>query len=93
MKVRVSQLDELLRRKHAAGDRLQRRIQEEAVRPFDFSAGRFLRASLLQCRRDEHVLILTTHHMMADAWSMGILTRELWSLYEAFANEDIIPVS
>ena len=63
------------------------------MRPFDFSAGGFLRASLLQVGADEHVLILNTHHMMADAWSMGILTRELWVLYEAFAKNDSLPVS
>ena len=27
-----------------------------------------------------------THHSASDAWSMGILTRELWTLYEAFSN-------
>src|SRR5207253_8564938 len=55
-------------------------------RPFDSSAGLFLRAVLLRVAANQHVLILTTHHMMSDAWSMGILTRELWAWYEAFAN-------
>jgi amino acid adenylation domain-containing protein len=62
------------------------RIEAEAERQFDFSAGLFLRAVLLQIRNDEHILILTTHHIVADAWSMGILTRELWTLYHAYAN-------
>ena len=40
--------------------------------------------TLLRIRDDEHVLILTTHHIVSDAWSMGILSRELWSLYEKY---------
>jgi amino acid adenylation domain-containing protein len=61
-----------------------RRIEQAANQPFDFSAGRFLRAKLLRIKEDEHVLILITHHIVSDAWSLGILTRELWSLYEAY---------
>ena len=41
---------------------------------------------LLRVGDEEHVLILMTHHSASDAWSMGILTRELWTLYEAFSN-------
>ena len=62
------------------------RIKAEAERQFDFSAGLFLRAVLLQISNDQHILILTTHHIVADAWSMGILTQELWTLYDAYAN-------
>ena len=62
------------------------RIKTEAEWQFDFSAGLFLRAVLLQISNDQHILILTTHHIVADAWSMGILTRELWTLYDAYAN-------
>jgi amino acid adenylation domain-containing protein len=66
-------------------EEVQRRIKEEAARPCDLSAGLFLRGSLLRVGDDEHILILTTHHIVSDAWSMGILTRELWSLYKAYA--------
>src|SRR5262249_39647095 len=59
-------------------------IQQAAEEPFDLAAGKFLRAELLLIANDEHVLILATHHIVADAWSMGILTRELWSLYETY---------
>jgi len=72
---------------------VQRRIQEEALRPFDFSVGLFLRAILLRVAANEHVLIMTTHHMMSDAWSMGILTRELWTLYEAFVSDRVSPLN
>ena len=62
----------------------RQRIQQAAETPFDFSAGKFFRAELLRIRDDEHILILTTHHIVSDAWSMGILSRELWSLYEKY---------
>jgi amino acid adenylation domain-containing protein len=66
-------------------EEVQRLIKEEAARPFDLCGGLFLRGSLLRVGDDKHILILTTHHIVSDAWSMGILTRELWSLYEAYA--------
>ena len=65
---------------------IQRRIKAESECPFDLSAGQLLRCSLLRIGDQEHVLILMTHHSVSDAWSMGILTRELWTLYEAFSN-------
>ena len=65
---------------------VQDRIKAEAERQFDFSAGLFLRAVLLQISDDQHILILTTHHIVSDAWSMGILTQEVWTLYDAYAN-------
>jgi amino acid adenylation domain-containing protein len=68
------------------------RIKAEAEWQFDFSAGLFLRAVLLQISNDQHILILTTHHIVADAWSMGILTLELWTLYDALANERPSPL-
>jgi arthrofactin-type cyclic lipopeptide synthetase C len=32
------------------------------------------------------VLLLTVHHIIADGWSMGVLTRELMALYQAFSH-------
>jgi amino acid adenylation domain-containing protein len=65
---------------------IRRQIRAEREQRFDFSSGLFLRGALLQIRNNQHILILTTHHIAADAWSMGILTRELWILYDAYAN-------
>jgi amino acid adenylation domain-containing protein len=62
------------------------RIKAEAERQFDLSAGLFFRAVLLQISDDQHILILTTHHIVSDAWSMGILTKEVWTRYNAYAN-------
>src|SRR5262249_50027962 len=72
---------------------VQRRIQEEVLRSFDFVAGRLLRPVLLRTARNEQILIVTAHHMVSDAWSMGILSRELWTLYESFARNDVSPLA
>jgi hypothetical protein len=41
---------------------------------------------LLRLRTEQHVLLLTLHHIVADGWSTGILFRELSVLYEAFST-------
>jgi amino acid adenylation domain-containing protein len=64
---------------------VQRLVVEEARRPFDLTRGPLLRTTLLRLGEQEHVLLLTAHHIMVDGWSMGVLFRELTALYNAFA--------
>ena len=59
---------------------------EEASRPFDLVTGPLMRATLLRLKPEDHVLLLTMHHIISDGWSMGILYRELSVLYEAFSK-------
>ncbi|MGP6429159.1 amino acid adenylation domain-containing protein [Pseudomonas paraglycinae] len=68
---------------HDAQERLTRLIDEEGARPFDLSRGPLMRVSLLRLAADDHVLLLTQHHIISDGWSMGVLTRELGQLYAA----------
>ncbi|HEX8905872.1 MAG TPA: condensation domain-containing protein, partial [Longimicrobiaceae bacterium] len=56
---------------------------EESRAPFDLAAGPLLRARLLRLAGDDHVLLLTLHHVVVDAWSLGIFFRELSALYAA----------
>ena len=44
-----------------------------------------MRATLLRLAEDDHVLLLNTHHIISDGWSLGVLLREMASLYEAFS--------
>jgi amino acid adenylation domain-containing protein/non-ribosomal peptide synthase protein (TIGR01720 family) len=64
-----------------------RLIKEEARRPFELSQAPLLRASLLRLSADEHIILLTMHHIIADGWSMGVLLREMAAFYEAFIAE------
>jgi len=57
---------------------------EEAQRSFDLTRGPLLRAKLLWLGADEHILLLTLHHIIGDGWSFSVLIRELMALYEAF---------
>ena len=59
---------------------------EEAQRPFDLARGPLLRATLLRLGGDEHVLLLTMHHIVSDGWSMGVFVRELAALYAAYRD-------
>ncbi len=64
----------------------------EVLRPFDLSRGPLLRARLLRLAEDESLLLVTMHHVISDAWSLGILIRELASLYRAFRKGDPSPL-
>ncbi|WP_420126162.1 amino acid adenylation domain-containing protein [Longimicrobium sp.] len=61
-----------------------RRASEEAAQPFDLAAGPLFRAVLLRLAADDHVLLLSMHHIVSDGWSMGVLNRELLALHAAY---------
>ena len=57
---------------------------EEARTPFNLATGPLVRARLLRLASEDHVLLLTMHHIISDAWSAGIFQQEMGALYEAF---------
>ncbi|HEX7173776.1 MAG TPA: SDR family NAD(P)-dependent oxidoreductase, partial [Pyrinomonadaceae bacterium] len=59
---------------------------EEARTPFDLSCAPLLRARLVRAGEEEHVLLLTMHHIVTDGWSIGVLIEEMAALYEAFST-------
>ncbi|MCB0165298.1 MAG: amino acid adenylation domain-containing protein [Anaerolineae bacterium] len=71
---------------HVQTSELQRLAEAEARRPFDLSHDLMLRANLLFLDHNEYVLLVTIHHIAADAWSIGVLIREITTLYEAYAQ-------
>ncbi|MDX7987526.1 amino acid adenylation domain-containing protein, partial [Xenorhabdus sp. 12] len=64
-------------------DRIAELTALEAQTPFDFAHGPLIRGHLLQLADEEHVLLLTQHHIISDGWSMGVLMHELSVLYRA----------
>jgi amino acid adenylation domain-containing protein/non-ribosomal peptide synthase protein (TIGR01720 family) len=68
---------------------VQRLAAEEVSRGFDLSRGPLVRGWLLRLGEDEHVLLLTMHHIISDGWSVGVLFRDLKAFYEAFHNGGI----
>ena len=68
----------------ARGEAAAEHARREARAPFDLGAGTPLRASLVRLEAEEHLLLLTVHHIAADGWSLGIVWREMEALYGAF---------
>jgi amino acid adenylation domain-containing protein/FkbM family methyltransferase len=66
--------------------------KEEAGLPFDLSLCPLMRATLLRLAEEQHVVLFTMHHVVSDAWSMGVLIREVVALYEAFSNNRPSPL-
>lgn len=74
----------------ANGDRKERirhAMDREAERPVDFNRAPLLRAALLELAPEDHVLMITQHHIVSDGWSNGIVVRELAAFYDAFRFE------
>jgi hypothetical protein len=67
-------------------------IREEAQRPFDLSSGPLLRVKCYRLAAEEHVVFLGMHHIISDGWSMGVLVKELATLYTAFNSGEASPL-
>ncbi|MEV7602213.1 amino acid adenylation domain-containing protein, partial [Kitasatospora sp. NPDC089797] len=64
-----------------AGARVRALLAAEAHTPFDLATGPLLRAALLRTGEQEHVLLLTVHHIAVDAWSVNVLLGEVGAAY------------
>ncbi|NJP19714.1 MAG: amino acid adenylation domain-containing protein [Hydrococcus sp. CRU_1_1] len=71
---------------------VQRLVTEQAQIPFDLSKAPLLRVTLLRLARNEQILLLTMHHIIADGWSLGVLMYELSTLYRAFCANQPSPL-
>jgi len=60
--------------------------EQEAYLPLDMTRRPLLRARLLRLQADDHVLLLTLHHAIADGWSIGVLFDELSRRYSALVG-------
>jgi amino acid adenylation domain-containing protein len=67
-------------------DEVLRFAQEAARNPFSLDRGSLFRATLLRESPDQHVIVLVMHHIISDGWSLGVLAKELGSIYESLAR-------
>jgi amino acid adenylation domain-containing protein len=71
---------------------VQALIADEALRPFDLHEGPLMRGHLFRLSVEDHVLVLTLHHLICDGWSLGILARDLSVLYNAEVEGRPLPL-
>ncbi|HRA27508.1 condensation domain-containing protein, partial [Ornithinibacter sp.] len=72
-------LTELSKKEHqSAAEDLAR---EEANKAFNLSTEPLIRVKLLILGKEEHILLITMHHIISDGWSMDIFFKELTTLY------------
>src|SRR4028118_1036117 len=71
---------------------IRRLAIQERSRSFNLSQDPLLRVMLLQLDSSEHVLLLNLHHIVSDGWSIGVLIRELGTLYTTFASNQPSPL-
>jgi amino acid adenylation domain-containing protein/FkbM family methyltransferase len=67
-------------------------VREEGRRPFDLSRGPLIRGTVVHLSPQEHRLLLTIHHIVADEWSMELIHQEVDRLYQAFARGERSPL-
>ena len=65
---------------------------EEFSALFDLADGPLSRGRLLRLADDEHILLITQHHIVSDGWSIGVLIREVMTLYAAFTRGESDPL-
>jgi amino acid adenylation domain-containing protein len=86
----IIDLQELAADKQSA--EVQRLAVLEATKPFDLSKSPLMRVTLLRLGAKSHVFLLNMHHVVSDAWSIGIFIQELSTLYVAFSSGKISPL-
>ncbi|HYK22396.1 MAG TPA: condensation domain-containing protein, partial [Pyrinomonadaceae bacterium] len=64
---------------------VQNLVHQQTQLSFDLKRGPLLRITLVRLRDEEHILLLAMHHIVSDAWSMGVLISEVVELYEGYA--------
>jgi natural product biosynthesis luciferase-like monooxygenase protein/amino acid adenylation domain-containing protein len=72
---------------------VQRLADMEHQRPCDLARGPLRRTYLFRLEIQEHVFVLTQHHIITDGWSDGVLVRELRTLYHSFATGQPSPLA
>jgi amino acid adenylation domain-containing protein len=82
--IAVEDFSKETRRQRSAA--VRQRVGELARQPFDLARGPLLRAVVLRLSPRDQLLVLAVHHIVSDGWSMGILAREIATLYAGFVD-------
>ncbi len=64
-------------------------VEQEANQRFDLEQGPLARFLLIEIEPEDHVLVLTMHHIIGDQWSFGVIGHEFAFFYNAFCRGDV----
>ena len=87
VRLTVTKLDNLAENQQS--EHLKQLINSEIITPFNLSDLPLLRVNIYQLSEDVHVFVLVIHHIVADAWSFGLMVKELSLSYRAFCESDV----
>uniref|UniRef100_UPI004053EC43 amino acid adenylation domain-containing protein n=1 Tax=Shewanella sp. TaxID=50422 RepID=UPI004053EC43 len=68
-------------------------VTQEVIKPFALSKDLMLRVSYLKTSARSGVLIFNMHHIASDGWSLEVLTKEFFALYEAYSEHKANPLA
>ena len=68
-------------------------VAQEQARPFDLGAAPLFRVKVLRIAGEDHVVVFTIHHTIADGWSLGVFARELSQSYTGAVNKEHVELS
>ena len=70
-------------------------LQDELLHSFDLAQGPLFRVRLMRLAEREQLFVFSTHQVICDGWSLGVLANELTTLYDAFscgAESPLVPL-
>ena len=73
-------------------EKINETAKQDAIKPFDLSTGPLMRIHLLKITQTQYALLFNIHHIVSDAWSLDILSKEVLTLYESFIKGDHTPL-
>ncbi|MFK7786588.1 MAG: amino acid adenylation domain-containing protein, partial [Crocinitomicaceae bacterium] len=65
---------------------IERYIDKEANTVIDLEQGPLLKVALLKKGLNEFFLFFNVHHIIGDGWSLDVLSRDIFTCYDAFKN-------
>ena len=69
-------------------EKVKEYIAADSHKPFDLEKGPLLRASLLQVEDQEYIFYYNLHHIISDGWSTEVLSKDVFSYYEAYKENE-----
>ncbi len=86
-------IEEILSEAHKSHQQIiQEKLKTEAKRGFNLAEGPLFRILVLKIAPDDHVLMVTFHHIVSDGWSVGVFLKEMAALYRKYKAGENLPL-